>query len=734
MNPNGNILLNSTATRRNSGIALLDVILAMAIFALGMLALVQLQGSLARGSADANARTVAANLAEEMVETLRGYRTIQADPDNNLWDYTEMNGGALSDSVSRGGIDYTRAVTVSNFWWDDTNENYIRTEVGDTEPPESLSHRAYPNFKLLRLEVSWGNSDDFYVNDGATADLGTGSVVVYEIISSTPGVLGAQLASALDGQSGPLVQYNPGDNPDIIAIKLDNDGKKFKESTSARPTTFHDEFVETWFDVVTWSIVSRKDEEGNEVLVNAFQRREEFVAVSCECTLKDDPSDAEKGYMPTLWNGVSYTEGLKAGVKISESVVTKSKPIGVAEKTVSQSAFCDICCRDHHDPANGTAEEVYNLANIGSGGDHPHYQRDKKGLIPSDAEPVQSGQNYVEACRLVRKDGFMRVTQDASQQTLIGFPEGYLEFDEGVEDYSDYVTASVESYYDMYNSTDPKPTFPEAVPSDFPNRDPSYLPTTNVANPDEQQMRARSVYTDYLTPAAQKVISDCFSDPKKESCAAPYATDPLEIYPFFDLQMTYLANWLDVSGNDVVSVTSEPIKTDDPSTPGPEYDRGIVGLGQNSAAGGIAEVSINSEKGNLGLTATAPIDKDYVDSVEFMHVEVNGNTDPKPPIGNTVSGSLSSAVKKVSTAKIMLDGNNAICGNTYTEWSCVAASGGTLLVSGYYVNNTQVYVCSDLGAGAVSGSGETLTTSFELPVGGGSNIDIWLTTDISCTP
>ena len=63
------------------GYTLIEVLVGMIIFALGMLALASLQGNLARNSGDSNARTVANNIAEEVIEAARTFGQIPlADP------------------------------------------------------------------------------------------------------------------------------------------------------------------------------------------------------------------------------------------------------------------------------------------------------------------------------------------------------------------------------------------------------------------------------------------------------------------------------------------------------------------------------------------------------------------------------------------------------------------------------------------------------------------------------
>jgi hypothetical protein len=712
------------ASLHQTGMGLLDVVLAIAIFAFGMLALVQLQGSLTRSGSDANTRTVAASIAEELVERLRGYRSVVADPDNGLWDYLEIQGNVLNDTVERGGIEYTRTATITHFWWDEENETFVRTASQDPSTlPDHMQQLVYPDFKLLRLDVAWGNSEDFYVRDRTsaddtnTADLGTGSITVYEIIPSAPPSLGSQLLSSLDGDTGPMVQYTPGDNPDIIRLVLNETGNRFKESTSARPTVFHDEYVETWFDVVTYSQAPLEQE-------GVFLRREEFVAVSCQCELQDTPSDpGNYGLTPTLWNGASYTEGLPV-----------AKPVGLPVGNVQQSAFCGVCCRDHHDvdawnAGQDKAEQVYNRANAsGNAGDHPHYDYDNRGELVG---PVAVGDTYVEACRLVRTDGFMRVTHDASQKTLIGFPEGYLELSDGAGAYSAYVIDAIEDYY----TTNMQASFPQPNPPDassstvFPGRsdtDPTYLPTATFDL--SQQMRARSIYADYLTAAAQSVIADCFTaDPPSQTCSAPNAVSELEIYPFFDLQMTYLASWVEESGSGQVEVANDGIVDDNPDTPGPEYDRGLV---EYVSGDGQVQVAMRSDAGNLGLTATRPIDDLNRETMDLLYVDLYLNSDPVPPVGMRWSGTLTSGIRRVAPSDLTFEAEGAICGASFTEWACVVPAGGASLnVTGYYLNNPRVYVCLSGFTGTESGDGRT--TTFAL--GGSGGTANMVITDEPCT-
>ena len=132
------------------------------------------------------------------------------------------------------------------------------------------------------------------------------------------------------------MDYKLGQRPDIVSINLGD--SKFKESTTPLPDVLRtDELVETSFDVVTYS-------NPNNGTNATFLRREEFRAVSCECTLRI-PSGGKGGLRPTIWNGEEYDEG--------EFV---SKPYGESASN-QQSDLCGLCCRDHHDGGSGEEDD-----------------------------------------------------------------------------------------------------------------------------------------------------------------------------------------------------------------------------------------------------------------------------------------------------------------------------------------------------------------------------------------
>ncbi len=78
-------------------------------------------------------------------------------------------------------------------------------------------------------------------------------------------------------------------------------------------------------------------------------------------------------------------------------------------------------------------------------GDHKHYARDNQGNL---VEVDSTKDPYLEACRLVRKDGFFRVAQDFRQEGLFAFPEDYLDSDSDISEYSAYVAGAATAFVD----------------------------------------------------------------------------------------------------------------------------------------------------------------------------------------------------------------------------------------------------------------------------------------------
>jgi len=479
--------------------------------------------------------------------------------------------------------------------------------------------------------------------------------------------------------------------------------------------------VETQFDVVTYS----QDNEGA-----TFLRREEFVAVACECTLHSPGGSTEGGLRPTLWNGNNYTEG----EFVSKAYGTSNRD----NSTNYQSEYCGVCCADHHDGGTGTkddggdtARSKYNpfraAADYRTGadgaaaliGDHKHYQLGGITL-------ANDGDTYYEACRLVRKDGFFRVGQDLRQEGLNSFPASYLDDGSEVTVYSGYVTGAVAGFkgaagdgYELSPPilTTPLLTVPEvAFPgSKITNRTPL---STFVPASSPQQLRSRGIYIDYLSDELRTIISCLDSGKTGQACGVGASNSALEVIPFFDVQLTWLGRWNEYQVNVPISVSNDAaIAT------GNTHDRGKARLTSGS---GNSDITFKVNRGNLGLTGSDPIDTTYNANLRQYPLYALAVVAAPPPVvtGWNVSGTITSNVPgvKASDVVIAFSGGTTACNRTLTGFECVvpfSGSGPTLTVSNYFKNsNTTLVACSATLANGNPHTGTVVAdnyTRFDLP-------------------
>ena len=162
--------------RFQPGFSMLELVIGLFIFGVGMLALASLQGQLIRSQADASVRSVATNIAEEQIEFLHGFGLIDNNPDNQIPAYTDIVDRTFS--VSRGNVDYVVAVQVVDYYYDILTDRFVTTN------PENL---AVSDFKDATINVSWGETPGFRISDSqavSATDLGTGSIELTSVISS----------------------------------------------------------------------------------------------------------------------------------------------------------------------------------------------------------------------------------------------------------------------------------------------------------------------------------------------------------------------------------------------------------------------------------------------------------------------------------------------------------------------------------------------------------------------
>lgn len=727
-----------TTDRKHSGFSILEVVIGIFIFAVGLLALAALQGALTRSMSDSKFRTTAVNIADRAIERQRGF-TALVDA-TSVHAYNDIV--AADTAVTANGVTYAIDMDVTDYYYYLNDDVFCKSGDSMSGSVACPTGAISSDYKKVEVTVSWNSDLEFRADEGDTVDVATGSITLTSVIPAIITSASARVADESTSESNaPPVNYSPGANPDIVALSLGD--SKFKESLLPEPEVIRsDELVQTTFDVITYS----------QGVGFQFLRREEFASVSCECTLRA-ASESNPGRRPVVWAADEYKGGHEVEKDYGESANNQ------------QSSLCDSCCRDHHD--GGTADDDYGDAFANVYGpfktaseysatpresDHLHYQGDA-------VTHAAAGDTYLEACRLVRVDGFFRVAQDFRREDQYVFPADFLDESAEITVYSSYVTAAALAYeanvIDGYPTNSPPcigGTNPPCVAS--PAMQGTYdvalgateLPSwTTLQNGvlDDQQLRSRGVYIDYMSHNLRSFLSTCFvSGDLVDGCSVgdveidkTPTSNKLEILPFFDVQLTKLENWdQTVQENLPISVTNEPLADAN------AHSRGeIVRVDP-----GFTDVTAKSHRGNIGFTNTLAIDPIFEIAEASLNVQSlggggGGGTDPL-----VVAGDFTELVRANPTITVSGSGG-AICTLTPNGFSCSVSSTATsptVTVSGYEdtrtVNPEVRYACSSstpnpltkLSESAVLGS---YYATFDLTsVTAGVGYNIVITLDSTC--
>ncbi len=310
-----------TNDRKQSGFSILEVVIGIFIFVVGMLALAALQGALSRSMADAKLRTTAINLADRMIERQRGFtQLLTAVTPGQPFAYNDITTPGTDPTIVRNGVTYTIDMNVTDYYYQLATDTFTTTNTLGASSSD---------YKQVDVTVSWDAVQDFRAGEGEVIDaddINTGSVTLTSTIPAVITSASGRVSDESDGSDlNHEVTYQPGSNPDVVALDLGD--SKFKESLLPEPDVIrNNELVQTTFDVVTYS------QSGG----TTFLRREEFAAVSCECTLRAASSD-NPARRPVIWAGDEYAAGHFVVKPYGESANNKN------------SSLCDSCCRDHHD-------------------------------------------------------------------------------------------------------------------------------------------------------------------------------------------------------------------------------------------------------------------------------------------------------------------------------------------------------------------------------------------------
>jgi len=553
-------------TKHITGFSLIEVIIAFLVIAMGSASLVQLHRGYLRQESNSTQREEAMHLAESKLDDLRHFEVLRSATGKIAYQDIGNNTGGTSTILAG-----TRTLTTGSFslsW---------SCRFGATSPCPALAIR-----KDITVTVSWTQSDN------SARSLSLSSSISPQFSLGTN-----ELSDNLSAdENQPSINYNPGSAPDVVAVTIQTSGTKM-ETSKPLPTVYQSgASTMVQFETVTYDKLTQK------------LTQEDQLTLSCNCSKQ---SSAASYYLPASFGGF-WATGAKS-----------NKSYGLASGNQnSQSPYCAICCNNHFDGTGSTFDQFFNQSRQ----HHDHYRLTGTTLTSSSSD-------YLEACRLLRIDGFYQPMPDWNLVALNIMSADYLTSSVNQANYERYVQYVVkQNYLQQTGSSVTIPSLNTWLATNASGANASNTINTTVNAGSTSQLIARGIYVDKMDNSANSYLT------KLQASDA----DLLSKLPFNEINLTLLANWSipDSVDQPYATVTNEALQTivDQSSNYYGTYSRGRLGAIQNTPTSGAAatvEVQATVKSSNSGITSTQAISpSDAVATTSIMGITVSGGTSTAP--------------------------------------------------------------------------------------------------------
>lgn len=660
------------------GFSLIEVLIAVVVLSVGLLALGALQAALVRNSSETKARSGALALAEEQLEDVRDF--LQRGDYEALGDVVDEdpNNDDAALGTASGGVDYSRNVTVRRWALNRDLDPPAFEEVETITGSLGAPYIAGREFKRVEVEVTWTDAQG-----------GERSVTVSDIVSAASPQEAAQVLRPRSvGNTRPRVLItNPALEEGVIPVAIGNNTDT--AATNPRPEVAgrnnNQRVIETRFDVLTYR--------GGANDLAEVQARVETVIVGCTCSATTSSST---GFRPAYWDGSRYTRPVSTGSN------APAQHASLGNNDPPESPLCTECCRDHHDTGFSGAKFSPRR------GSHTH------NIV---------GGVYQEACRMIRVDGIMHTAADMYNDYFnlletANTSADPVPSDAAAGNYEDFVLDYLGGR--MVTGTGYNTLPIASVVS-------GYEAAHNINAPAEIQierhgsvkwLHGRGLYIDYLEDAAINRINDAKSD--CDTGSTTLATCVLRHVPFTSINLTELANWTPASGNAIVVTNNDFASSIDSSDP----VRGRV-ESVDASPGSDQTATGAIWNSNAGLALMFDQINDEAELSDSQLFKVTGSN-PPPGGGSTGTFTMSytgyptgNSANKIPAFTFVPPGTGNVCnhatsgGQRPNPYTCSTTRIGTtvdMLAGNYNFSDTASYTlsCTD-----TSGSNaESCTKSF----------------------
>ncbi|KGQ18734.1 Type IV fimbrial biogenesis protein PilV [Lysobacter dokdonensis DS-58] len=667
--------------RRATGFSLLEVLVAIVVLTVGLLALAALQGSLTRSSADAKVRARVAAMLTARMDALRGNSYGNLAPEGTQAAVTSTNGDC--DTASPDATDWIDCARFESGLGSLSSQQTITTWYGNgtfATPAPALNAQdpRVAQFKRVALTAWWNDAGGVRHDLQLVSDVSAMTLTSNIIIPPDP--VGTPSGS-------PIVRTTSPATSGVIPIALGNESTSATTNPSPELVGSKNNqiVVGTRYSVLNYSPPGF----GSSVQI---QKRFDQEVVKCSCKYgaggNNLPAIYRTALWPAVWTGEGYALTQPSGNPAAPGQSLASGP----KSGVTQSDLCQECCRDHHD--TGTSGQVRFDPERN---DNSVAKYDLNGSGNLVAVNNTNNGTYVDSCRLVRVDGFWRTASDLysrqfgllETQAVSGVAaKSGLPTDDSVTRYTTFVKTFLRGYDGSTASA------PSNAQSTF-NGDTAFNAATVVintaSNSDYRFLHGRGLYVDYLEQDARDKLGEVLADTGTDG-ACPTGTPAEEcvmpFLPFTTVNLTEIAKWT-ASNTSIITVNSGNLLSTDPTQPSGSRTIGKT----NGTSNNTGELRRSSS--GVAINASLPT---------LAGVDPNDNSEVWSDaqafqVGGTTGGTFDARVtggggNPFVFTTVAGDVNKECLKPAGTDHHCVLSGGntlpkaGALLLSNYWIETT----------------------------------------------